>query len=216
MTDLSQMSDDDLLALYQQEKAKVAAPKAKGPPAQDMVELNKLREAARGALGTAIDAGKFVNLNRQNATGAFPGMLAPVLAALNPTYAQMKALAARNGPSMRPPGSGSSSDKDMKLYLSGFPSIANPGEANAGIAKDLRDNSDRAAAMAAFADTWMQKRGSLNGMQGAFDQFWAKRQAGDPVANNVAPAPAPVAAAPQGVDPAIWAHMTPQERALWH
>lgn len=195
MTDFSQMSDDDLLSLYEQEKAKLtpAPAKGKGLSGQEQIMLNKLRDAARTSLGTAVDAEKFVKLNRKSETGAFPGVLDRIgmLAPFNSNYAQMKALAARNGPSMRPPGSGSSSDKDTALYLAGFPAIKNPGEANAAIAKDLQDNSDRAAAMAAFADTWAAKRGNLNGMQAAFDQFWARRQAGDPVANNVAPPPAP-------------------------
>jgi hypothetical protein len=167
-----------------------AAPKAAGGLAKtDQDALKDYRDQAATSLRTAQQAERFIGLNREKGTGGIISLplVSDIAAAVNPTYGEMNSITSKVAPGLRPPGSGSSSDKDTKMYRSAFPNLDLPGEANASIADDWHKESDQAAAKAAFFDTWASKRGNLLGADQAFNAFWAKRQSGDPVANNVQP-----------------------------
>lgn len=172
----------------------------------DQEALQSLRDQSQKALGVTQQAERFTKLNEGTGTGG--GRNLPVIPLIpkfmgqsptwgdalnagNPDWQEMKSISATVGPNMRPPGSGSSSDTDVKLYMSGFPGVDRLGPANQGIEKRLQQQSDQAAARTAFMDTWAKSRGNLLGADQAFNGFWTKRQAGDPVANNI-PMKAPV------------------------
>lgn len=157
----------------------------------DQEYLATARTQAEGTLDTATQAERFMKLNKDYATG--PGGKIPLLAiplpfvkqpawgdvagALSPKYQAMKSITGAIGPKMRPPGSGSSSDADTKLYLEGVPSVDKLGSANQIIAKRLQVDSNRASARAAFLDKWYSTRGTLLGAEPAFQQFWASPKA---------------------------------------
>lgn len=169
----------------------MAAPVSLGTP-RDQEALQTLRDTSAKSLDTAQQVEKFVGLNRKQGTGGiyslnlpFVGNFGDMAAPFNNELSQMRAITARLTPAQHVPGSGNSSDLDAKTFKQSLPAIENPGQVNANIAKDLQERSDRDAARTAFADTWFAKRGNLLGMEQAFNQFWAKRQAGDPVANNL-------------------------------
>jgi hypothetical protein len=158
----------------------------KGPMvSQDLAEIGDARDEAKKSLDTAQAAERFVDLNKETGTGGLRGLKLPwglggvpdIIAAADPNFAAMRSITSSVAPGLRPPGSGSSSDKDTKMYVQGFPNVEALGNANVMTAKRLQDTSDQRAARAAFLDTWMQKKGSLSGADAAFNDFWSKRQA---------------------------------------
>lgn len=176
-----------------------AAPVSSGTET-DRKALQALRDEASSGLSTAQQAERFVDINQRTGTGGLrampiwpfgsrPPTLGDALGAGNPDWGEMKSISASVGPGMRPEGSGSSSDKDMALFLSSFPSVNTLGPANQKIAKRLQDESDQKAARSAFMDEWFARRGNLLGAEQQFAQFWSRRKAGDPVANNIAADP---------------------------
>lgn len=170
-----------------------AAPVSSGTE-QDRKALQSLRDDASTGLSTAQAAERFIGLNEDTGTGGLRAMpLAPwgnttwgdVVKSGDPNWGEMKSISASVAPSMRPPGSGATSDKDMAIYMSSFPSVKTLGPANQKIAKRLQDESDQKAARSAFMDEWFARRGNLLGAEQQFAQFWSRRKAGDPVANNI-------------------------------
>jgi hypothetical protein len=140
-----------------------------------------------------------VDLNRQANTGglmgrpvipltkAIPGspMWGDLISGLtgNSAWPQMKSINSALAPAQRIPGSGASSDLDVKMFRESLPNVETPGPANELTAQRLQQQSDKDAAYAAFQDTWYAKNGTLLGADKAFNQFWLARLAGDPVAN---------------------------------
>jgi hypothetical protein len=221
--DLSNMSDDDLLNLYNQEKAKqpqeapewgpgamklpngsvvsygpkgglrvlqkpVGADQTTALTKTDQDAIQGAKDKARTSLQTATQAQRFVDLNRRNATGpgaaisvgGFWGLpkvnFADLGAAMhgNADWQAMKSISSGTAPTMRIPGSGSSSDTDVRLMKEGFPSVTNYGDANVTIKKRFQADSNKDAAYAAFVDKWSQVRGNLAGADAAFGQWWAR------------------------------------------
>jgi len=211
MADLSQMTDDQLLELYQQEVAKQgrAADTGRNAPGgpvmadtkTDQEALETARGKARKSLETARMAEQFMQLNSRTGTGGLPSRpVVPLTKAIpgaplwgdlaasltgNPDWSQMKSINSQLAPAQRVPGSGASSDMDVKMFKEALPNIDTPGPANAMNAKRLQKQSDRDNAYAAFQDTWYSRNGTLLGADKAFNQFWLKRESGDPVANNI-------------------------------
>lgn len=154
----------------------------------DQKAIQALRDQSSKALMTAQQAGRFVDLNRQAGTGglaarpvipftkAIPGapLWGDVGAAIsgNPAWDQMKSITSGLAPAQRIPGSGSSSDVDVRMFKESLPNIEFGGKANEQLASGLHDKSDRAAAEASFKDAWFQKRGTLLGSDVAFNKFW--------------------------------------------
>jgi hypothetical protein len=146
---------------------------------QDSTYLAGLRTNATKSLDTATQAERFMALNRQAGTGgalALP-LMSDIAAAVSPKHGEMESITSQVAPGLRPPGSGSSSDKDVKFYRRGFPNLDFPGDTNEAIAKRLHMQSDQAAAHAAFVDSWVQHKGSLLGAEPAFTEYWATRTA---------------------------------------
>lgn len=111
-------------------------------------------------------------------------------------------------PGQRPPGSGQMSDRDVQLFIESLPSMwQQPGAremlldtmeamadyqiAEAEIAAQFYDHGDRRRAMQ-----------QLRGLGDPMERFKTYRE--------FATAPAP-----QGVDPALWSEMTPEERQMF-
>lgn len=167
-------------------------------------ELNGQISQAQPVLS---DLNEFGRLNRQTATGSawdnfMPGN--PVLHGEDVN--RMQAIQSRLGPAQRPTGSGSSSDTDVRLFMGGLPSVRQEGDVNKGIREDFQRKYDYAVRKRNAMLEYLNKNGNLND----FDTQWADSQA-----PKAAPATNQNSRAPAGIDPALWSHMTPQERALW-
>ena len=152
-----------------------AAPPPKLSP-QDLVALNETRNSANAMGEMAGQAQKFVELNRRAGTG--PIMKIPgaktLMNAFKPELAQMDALAARMAPAQRVPGSGTTSDKDLELFMAAIPSVERMGVANEAIASDMQTMAKSRMSRAAFFDRWAQERGTLLGAQEAWQATQGK------------------------------------------
>jgi hypothetical protein len=163
---------------------------------QDAEALSGMRAASTRAQNFAGMADQFMALNRKTGTGPIRaggmGELLPSETAAN--LQAMKAIGARAAPSMRPPGSGATSDKDMALYQSAFPKVTNWGGSNAEVTRGLKEDASKTAARAAWAEKWAQTSGSLTGADTAFETWWSSRQ--NPASKPAGKTPPPINAPP--------------------
>lgn len=148
--------------------------------------LQEARDDSREALRIAQAAERFGKLNQKSGTGGLRAFNVPipftksdfgvddVISMFDPNFAAMRSIASSVAPGMRPEGSGSSSDRDMKMFKESFPSVFNLGSANKIIRERLVDDSTQKGARAAFLETWAQKKGTLAGGDQAFDAWWSK------------------------------------------
>lgn len=150
------------------------APKARTLSGQEQMQLSEARQGAESARDLARSANVFTDLNKKSGTGAINKipLVSEVRSMFDPNIAQMEALTARMAPQQRVPGSGTTSDRDLALYLQAVPSVDRAGNANAQITKDITQLSTRRAARAAYLDRWAQKNGTLLGADKAFADFW--------------------------------------------
>jgi hypothetical protein len=138
--------------------------------AQEQAQLADLRNSANQMREMAGQAQQFDTLNRQAGTGPIykiPGV-SEVASLFNPEVAQMDALTSRMAPQQRVPGSGTTSDRDLALFLKSVPSLDRPGEANAAIARDMQATAKRRESYATFMDQYAKKNGTLLGAEEAY------------------------------------------------
>lgn len=152
-----------------------AAPPAPKLAAREQMFLDEARSSARGSDEAALTAEQFVNINREQNTG---GLLtipkaADIAGAFDPEISRMNALTARMAPQQRQPGSGTTSDRDLSLYLQAVPSASKPGPVNSAIARQARADAERRSRYAQFLDRYVSQRGSLIGAEEA----WKAEQA---------------------------------------
>jgi hypothetical protein len=194
MADLSTMSDDELLAAYQREKARVApagAPKARQLSAADAKAIAAARAAAESAQTSSNDAQQFLTLNRQAGTGQGWGIpfASEARAAFDPVFAGMQSITNRMAPLQRQPGSGGNSDTDVKMFKRAVPNPDYTGPTNTLIARRLESDAKRTAGYSAFMERWAQERGNLLGAQAAWTAYQASGARAPGAARRV-PAPA--------------------------
>lgn len=146
----------------------------------DQDSLETTRAQARKSLDVAMQAGRFTDINRNHATGGLMNLplVGDIAASFNPAQAEMQSITSQVAPGLRPPGSGSSSDTDVKFYTQGFPNRSFPKATNDALYKRLRDQSTRDNAYASFKDTWFQKKGTLLGADQAFNKYWTGKMLG--------------------------------------
>lgn len=147
---------------------------AKSLATREQMQLDEARNAARQADEAARTAEQFVELNTKQPSGqiwAAPG-LAALAGTWNSDVAQMNALTARMAPQQRVPGSGTTSDRDLSLYLQAVPGMSRPGPANQAIAQQARKDAQRRLEYANFLDQWAAQHGTLIGAE----QAWATSQ----------------------------------------
>lgn len=162
-----------LAELARRGKAPPAAAKKVTP--QEQIQLKEARDGAESARDFARQANIFSDLNEKSGTGFINKIpfVSEVRGAIDPNIAQMDALTSRMAPAQRVPGSGTTSDRDLALYLKAVPNIDRPGPANAAIAKDMSATAVRRTARAAFLDRYAQTHGTLMGADKAFAEFWS-------------------------------------------
>lgn len=152
--------------------ARPSFPAPKEMAGAEWTQLAAAREAANGSDEAARMAEQFVELNRKQGSGqiwAIPG--APqVMGVFDPEISRMNALTARMAPQQRVEGSGTTSDRDLSLYLQAVPSMSKPGDANSAIAMQARKDAQRRIEYAQFLDRYARENGSLLGS----DEAWRK------------------------------------------
>lgn len=162
-----------------------AGPAPRKLVAAEQTQLKEARDGAEAARDFSRQANIFAKLNEKSGTGFVNKIpfVSEVRSAFDPNIAQMDALTSRMAPAQRVPGSGTTSDRDLALYLKAVPNIDRPGPANAAIAQDMSQTAVRRTARAAFLDRYASKNGTLIGADKAFADFWssysAKQRAAD-------------------------------------
>jgi len=132
----------------------------------DKKMLEDAREAANNARSLRAQASIFKGAN-QNAPSGYGAdkwnFLAPETATMNQQSSLMRG-------SMRPPGSGATSDYEQRLYALGAPSAQNTREQNAAIIANLEKGAAISEARQFFYEDYAAQQGSLNGAERAFQK----------------------------------------------
>jgi hypothetical protein len=146
-------------------------------PAQEEISLREARDSAQMMSEVTEQAERFSELNRKAATGPIYKIpfAEEVASVFKPELAQMNALTARMAPAQRVPGSGTTSDRDLALFLRAIPNTDRMGSANGEITRDMRAMADKRKERAYFFDRFAQQNGTLKGAQEAFDRQWNAR-----------------------------------------
>ncbi|MCR5881191.1 hypothetical protein [Phenylobacterium sp. J367] len=148
---------------------------------QEEIQLKEARESANVFADITDQATRFLELNKKASTGpvyAVPGA-SEVMGIFRPEIAQMDALTARMAPAQRVPGSGTTSDRDLALFLKAIPPTSRMGTANQGIVKDMQSLTTKRQQRAYLLDRYAQERGTLKGAEEAFQTYWRQKQASE-------------------------------------
>lgn len=139
-------------------------------PSDAKKRLEDARAVAMQSGKVATAADDFLAINRTAKTGEMIGIpfVSDILKNYSTPIAAMDAITNQIAPQMRPVGSGSSSDKDTKMYRGSFPNVDFTGPANSKIAARLKANAERDARYADFLEQYAAKNGSLIGVDQAF------------------------------------------------
>lgn len=111
---------------------------------------------------------KFVDLNTKSRTGALhEGLMSSFFpdSFRGDDEKVMQSITAEIAPNKRVEGSGTTSDRDISLYLQSLPNISQGGEANRKIRDTYQQQYDRAKAKVDFLQKWYDQNGNLNGAE---------------------------------------------------
>lgn len=171
--------------------------------------------------GTAQDMALLDSLITMAPQGPVQGRLAQMFPGFNSAAAAFESVVKRVAPTLRAPGSGSTSDIEYDGMLKSLPGLQNNPEANAAISAMMKAkaaiNMERSAIVDAYqneeitaaeARREIAKINSRSIMTPEIEKTFSAlgidvRDVGD------------AGSAPDGVDPAVWNVMTPEERKLW-
>lgn len=181
MADLSQF-------LYGQQAAPVEAPEGvrvpwQGlPPARADQMRQKAYEDAQRKIAensAVVSQGAdvlnqietFGALNQKSRTGEFYAGLLPTFATGQDEQV-MQSITSDLAPKKRIAGSGTTSDKDIALYLQSLPSIEKKGNVNKQIRENYRQQYEKAQAKLNFLQSYFDQYGHLNGA----DVVWERQK----------------------------------------
>ena len=141
---------------------------------ESVKRLDALREVTAKGSSVLNDLNQFGELNRKTSTGSmWDSMTSNVPSIHSDDFNTMNAIQSRLGPAQRIQGSGSSSDRDVKLFMAGLPSTNNRGNTNRDIREQYQKDYNYALEKQTFLENYLNQHGHLNGA----DQQWqASRQ----------------------------------------
>lgn len=154
---------------------------------KDSQTTRKQIEDAREALSTASRFEKLLETQETGGMYGAPivgGIIRGVAAPFNPQLAEMEAITARIVPTMRAPGSGSSSDRDMAMFERATMGMDKPTETNKALASGMRIAAQNMIDYGLFKDLWFSQRGSLVGAQSAWQDYLDNNTIFDPNTND--------------------------------
>lgn len=133
---------------------------------QDRKRLDEMIADVRRGRDMMRDLDRFGELNSDQETGGW--LDRTTLPSFDPEKREMEAITARLAPGMRPAGSGTTSDRDLALYLQGLPGIDKPGSVNKNIRDQFAEKLTEAEARLAFTERYLIEKGHLNGVDEAY------------------------------------------------
>jgi hypothetical protein len=128
--------------------------------------LEDLRARVAQGRQVKLDLDRFGELNREQGTGGLWDNI-PYIPTTDPQKREMQSIVARLAPAQRPAGSGTTSDKDIELYLKGLPGVDKPGPVNKNIRDQYYKQLTDAENSLAFYEQYMSENGHLNGVEEA-------------------------------------------------
>ena len=187
----------------------------------------KLSEREGEQWGTALDAGARAGATMQDMAmleelsaiapqGPIQGRLAQAFPGMNSAADAMNSIISRVAPTLREPGSGSTSDIEYEGMLKSLPNLRNKPEANRAIIGMMRAKAqiqtERAATVADYQNGLIDEQTARSKMQEL-----ANRSIMTPDMKAIIgqTSGSDAQGVPAGVDPADWEFMTPEERALF-
>jgi hypothetical protein len=128
-------------------------------------EVEADADAAKKSLNTAQEAARFQLLNQRVETGGISDKfkVGQMVQGLGSDYSDMLGITSRLTPSVRPVGSGSTSDADMALFKAGTVGVDKPKQTNDNIANGLQLQAQRDQDYADFRATYLEQNGTLQG-----------------------------------------------------
>lgn len=149
---------------------------------QSRKRLDAMSEEVTRGDSMRRDLERFGELNVEQGTGGLMDRIS-FLPTLDEQKREMEAISARLAPSMRPPGSGTTSDRDLSLYLQGLPGVDKPGPVNKNIREGYIKQFDAGKRKQAVYERYFQQFGHLDGAEEAYQQAEsaaAQKPAGQP------------------------------------
>lgn len=138
--------------------------------APEEASLKEAREGASNAINVLGDLTRFQDINARESTGGLGGLpwVRKAREAFDPDVQQMSEITSRLAPAQRQPGAGTTSDRDLTLYLQAVPGMTRSREANTAIIERARAEAVRRQQYADFLDDYVEKNGTLKGVEKAF------------------------------------------------
>jgi hypothetical protein len=120
---------------------------------------------------TQAQLDRFLQLNRNQSTGSIADRFG--VPSLDSDKREMEALQAQLAPKVREPGSGTTSDRDIGLYLQGLPGVDKPGDVNTNLVNTSRKAYQKALEKQSFYNAYLQEYGHINGAAELFERDYA-------------------------------------------
>ncbi len=143
--------------------------------APEQTALNDAREAGTNAIQVMRQLTNFQNTNegrgtkRQETGGLFGGVMNKAAAVFGDPEAQyLDSITSSLAPQQRIPGSGTTSDRDLALFLKATPGLDKNQATNTELIETARAEAIRRQQRADFLDQYARKYGTLNGSEEAF------------------------------------------------
>lgn len=126
---------------------------------QAQKQLDDLRAAVSRGRNMVQLVNRFGELNRQVGTGGVLDMYPTPT--FNAAKQEMESISARLTPAQREPGSGASSDMDIKMFARGVPSVEKLGDVNQKIRQQIMATQQEYETRLRVMETFLQDRGYL-------------------------------------------------------
>jgi hypothetical protein len=130
-------------------------------------------EALKTANGMIGDMQRFRVLNSQTDTGGWSNTQigGAIKGLYDPDIKEMQAISARIAPTLRQPGSGSTSDYDAKMFMAGTVGIDKPKSVNENIAQAAIAAAQNMIDKAQFEDAYFNTYKHTQGMEAAWQRY---------------------------------------------
>jgi hypothetical protein len=148
-------------------------------------QLDEVNAIVKQGGDTQAELQRFLELNQGQGTGGLIDRT--ILPSLDSDKREMEAIQARLAPKVREPGSGTTSDRDIALYLQGLPGVDKPGGVNKNIVEQYTKSYQKAQEKQSFYNAYLQEYGHLNGAAELFEKDY---QANHPKSTNTTKATA--------------------------
>lgn len=130
--------------------------------------LSDARAASKNAIDVLSTLTRFQNTNKIQKTGGLHTVTDFLSSPWDSEVQRLQGLTATIAPSKRQPGSGTTSDRDLALYLKGTPGISKNPETNDAIIEDGRREAIRRQQYADYLDKYARENGTLSGAEQGF------------------------------------------------